>query len=126
VAHHVAATTFWEHGDLATAYRFAERALRDEPDAFRMLVICIDYYQQAGDLPRTYELAKRLLAARNPARSTRRITPLISPLFWVFGPTRGRRWLRTNLEEADTFDEWVRWAQGYVKAYEDGAIRSGT
>jgi hypothetical protein len=126
VSQFVAAVNCWEEGDLANARRFAERVLRDDPHAFRMLVICVDYHQQAGDIPRAYELAKRLLAAENPARSIRRIAPFLGSLFWVFNPSRWRKWRLTNMQEADTFDAWVEWAQRYVQAYDGGTMRSGT
>jgi hypothetical protein len=115
VAQFLAAVECWEQGDLANAHRLAERVLVDDPHAFRMLIICADFYQRAGDRARTLEFAKRLLAARNPSRSIRRIASWLGAVFWVLRPSRSRVWRQRHMEEASTFDEWVNWAHRYVE-----------
>jgi hypothetical protein len=112
---YLAAIYFWEEGEISTAYRFAERCLRTEPENFRMLLIAADYHCQNANATLTREYALRILAAHNPAQKIRRRLKRWTPLLWCLKLIRPRNGVHLYEKEADAFDEWVKWAQSYAE-----------
>lgn len=65
------ASDLWMGGDVAAAFRFAEKALRASPNDFRLILICLTYYIRSRDSAQIYTFAERLVAAKNPAPQLR-------------------------------------------------------
>lgn len=105
------ATESWFHGEIAEARRSAEIDLQTRPDDFDLIRICLDYHIRARDSAQIYAYAKRLLAAKNPAATLRRISAVVSIILcplWLLGyRDRGRKY-------ADNCDMWVAWSRDYV------------
>jgi hypothetical protein len=113
----------WEEGEISAAHRSAQAVLRIAPADFCMLVICLDYQIRARDSAQIYSYAKRLIAARNPAATLRRVymiqRVLLWPL-WLLGFGRGLK------AEADAYDKWAAWASNYVTTHAPPVVPSGT
>lgn len=107
------ASDLWMGGDVAAAFRLAEKALKETPNDFRLILICLTYYIRARDSHQIYAFAERLIAADNPAPQLRLIYAVESlflwPL-WLLGSRRGRNIRR----HADNLDRWVLWAKDYL------------
>jgi hypothetical protein len=110
------ASESWMHGEIAAARQSAEEELRNQPDDFQMLRICLDYQIRARNSEQIYDYARRLLAARNPAAWLRRTYTaqriLLWPL-WLLGDKRAQR----IKQGAANCDAWVAWAREYVATH---------
>jgi hypothetical protein len=112
IAPWMAATVLWEEGQIAEAHRMAEPLLQSEPADFRLLVICLDWSIRSRDPDRILSFAKRIVEAKNPSRSLRRIFAVVSVVLWplwLLGYGRGL------IREADALDAWDEWARAYVR-----------
>lgn len=107
------ASESWWHGEIAAARRSAEIELRNRPDDFHMLRVCLDYYIRARDSAQIYAYSKRLLSAKNPAIWMRRLYAvegvLLSPIVLL-----GYKGVYRVKAAADNCDAWVSWARNYV------------
>lgn len=111
------ATESWVHGEIAEAHRSAEVGLQTSPDDFDLIRICLDYHIRARDSVQIYEYAKRLLAAKNPAATLRRLYAVVSLVLWplwLLGYRKGR-----SATLADNCDNWVAWSRNYVAKHFD-------
>ena len=120
----VIAVDLWMEGDIAAAFRFAEKALRTMPTDFWLILICLTYYTRARDSTQIYAFAERLVAARNPAPQLR-LTYWGESLFlwplWLLGFRVGR-----NVKiRADNLDRWVTWAKTYLASHPRPIVAGG-
>jgi hypothetical protein len=111
MAPYITAILAWESGEVSAAYRLAEECLVNQPDDFRLLLICVDYHLKNRDTAQTKSYAERLLQAKNPARRSRVLYYLFCVILF---PLRLMGYGRTLKNEADVYEEWVAWARDYV------------
>jgi hypothetical protein len=107
------ATEAWMHGEIAEARRSAELALQTRPEDFELIRICLDYHIRARDSAQIYAYAKRLLAAKNPAATLRRISAVVSIILWPLW-LLGYKGGRGGNKYADNCDRWIAWSRDYV------------
>lgn len=110
------AEDLWATGDIAAAYRLAEKAVQARPDNFEMLLICLSYHVRARDSKQIYVFAERLIAAKNPARQLRLIYAVESLFLWPLW-LLGSRFGRNIKRYADNLDRWVAWANNYLASH---------
>lgn len=115
----MAAIALWEEGELEEANRLAEVILEQEPDDFRMLVICLDRSIRRNDPEHILTFAQRVASTESPSRRIRRVNAVLSVLLWPLrllgrGGSSGR--------EAEALDAWAEWAREYVKVYDQTGL----
>jgi hypothetical protein len=97
----------WTGGDVAAAYRVAEKVLRAAPTDFEMLLICLGYHIRTRDSAQIYSFAKRLVAAKSTAQTYWALRGFLWPLGLLgFGRRLSRR--------VNYSDRWVLWANNYL------------
>lgn len=118
------ALDLWTEGDIAAAFRIAEKALRTTPTDFQLNLICLTYYIRARDSTQIYAFAERLVAAKNPAPQLRLIYAGESLFLW---PLRllGSRFGRNVKKRADSLDRWVAWAKAYLASHPRPIVAGG-
>ncbi len=101
----------WREGDVAEAYRLAEKVLQAKPTDFEMLLICLDYHVRARDSTQIYTFAKRLIATKSTAYQMLGLYKALSVFLWPLELLGFGRKLRRR---ADHSDRWVLWAKKYL------------
>jgi len=114
----------WMEGDVAAAFRFAEKALRTTPTDFWLILICLTYYIRARDSTQIYAFAERLVAAKNPAPLLRLIYAGESLFLWPLW-LLGSRFGRNVKRHADNLDRWVAWAKTYLASHPRPIVAGG-
>lgn len=117
----VAAIALWEEGEIDDAHRLAEAYLANEPDDFRMLVICLDWNIRKQDAEQTLSYARRVAAAEQPLQRIRWVHSVLRVVFLPF------RWLGLAgidgvVQDRSTMILWAQWAREHVREHEDASL----